>query len=76
MSQTLGARYDELVIKISKAEDEQRMQKGDNSVERGILFRLYAERDRVLQDISTFGRDYIPGQNTEPIGDTSYVSFG
>ena len=75
MAQTLGERYDSLISKIDKAEDAQRMQKGEHSVERGILFRLYEERDRVLEDINIFGRNYIPGQNTQPIGDTSLVSF-
>lgn len=75
MSQTLGQRYDELIVKISTTEDGQRYQKGENSVDRGILFRLYDERSRVLEDISIYGRNYTLGQNTEPMGDTSLVSF-
>ncbi len=76
LAQALGQRFIDISSKIDKAESAQRYQTGDKQVERGILFRLYAERDRVLEDINTFGSAYIPGQNTEPMGDISYVSFG
>lgn len=76
MSKTLGQELAEVKTRIIEAQAAQRYQKGENSVERGILFRLYAERDLLLEKIHAFGSNYVEGQNTEPMGDTSFVSFG
>lgn len=75
MAKTLGQRLDDLNAKIDNAEKAQSYQNGEKQIARGTLFRLYEERDRVLDDIAAYGRNYIPGQNTSPMGDTSFVSF-
>jgi len=76
MAKTLGERLDSLETKIDNAENVQSYQTGSGEqVVKGALFRLYEERDRLLDKISIYGRNYIEGQNTEPMGDTSLVSF-
>lgn len=39
------------------------------------LRELRASRRELLENINTFGSNYIMGQETEPSGDTSFVSF-
>lgn len=76
MSKTLGQQYDSILIKIDKAEESQSYQTESGlQLIRGTLFRLYEERDRLLEKIERYGRNYIEGQNTSPVGDTAYVSF-
>lgn len=75
MSKTLGQQYDSILIKIDKAEESQSYQTGSEQLTRGQLSSLYAERNRLLEKIERYGRNYIEGQNTSPAGDTSYVSF-
>lgn len=75
MPQTLGEELAEVKTRIKETQVAQRYQKGENSVDRAILFRLYAERDTLVEKINMFGSNYIEGQNTEPMGDTSLVSF-
>ena len=73
---TLGEQYDSILVKIDNAENVQSYQTSSGEqVVKGTLFRLYEERDRILEKIERFGRNYIEGQNTTPIGDTSLVSF-
>jgi len=75
LPQTLGEELAEVKTRIKETQVAQRYQKGENSVDRAILFRLYAERDTLVEKINMFGSNYIEGQNTEPMGDTSLVSF-
>ena len=76
MSKTLGQQYDSILIKIDKAEESQSYQTGSGEqLTRGQLSSLYAERNRLLEKIERYGRNYIEGQNTSPVGDTAYVSF-
>ncbi|MGJ0341652.1 hypothetical protein NG769_04245 [Aliarcobacter cryaerophilus] len=76
MAKTLGQQYDSILIKIDKAEESQSYQTGSGEqLVRGQLSTLYAERNRLLEKIERYGRNYIEGQNTSPAGDTSYVSF-
>lgn len=76
MAKTLGERLDSLETKIDNAENVQSYQTGDGSqVVKGTLFRLYEERDRLLEKIERYGRNYIEGQNTTSMGDVSLVSF-
>ena len=76
MSKTLGEQYDSILIKIDEAEESQSYQtRSGEQLLRGTLFRLYEERDRLLSKIERYGRNYIEGQNTSPVGDTAYVSF-
>ena len=76
MSKTLGQQYDSILIKIDKAEESQSYQTGSGEqLVRGQLSTLYAERNRLLEKIERYGRNYIEGQNTSPVGDTAYVSF-
>ncbi|WP_026804690.1 hypothetical protein [Aliarcobacter lanthieri] len=76
MSRTLGEIYDSILIKIDKAEESQSYQTGSGEqLVRGQLSTLYAERNRLLEKIERYGRNYIEGQNTSPAGDTAYVSF-
>lgn len=76
MSKTLGEQYDSILIKIDKAEESQSYQTGSGEqLTRGQLSSLYAERNRLLEKIERYGRNYIEVQNTSPAGDTSYVSF-
>ena len=76
MSKTLGQQYDSILIKIDKAEESQSYQTGSGEqLVRGQLSTLYAERNRLLEKIERYGRNYIEGQNTSPAGDISYVSF-
>ena len=76
MSKTLGQQYDSILIKIDKAEESQSYQTGSGEqLVRGQLSTLYAERNRLLEKIERYGRNYIEGQNTSPAGDTAYVSF-
>lgn len=72
---TLGQQYNQILEDIKSAQSSQSYQAGDKQLSRGTLFRLYEERDRLLEKITTYGRDYIEGQNTAPMGDTSVVSF-
>lgn len=76
MSKTLGQQYDSILIQIEKAQESQSYQTGSGEqLVRGTLFRLYEERNRLLEKIERYGRNYIEGQNTSPVGDTAYVSF-
>jgi hypothetical protein len=76
MSKTLGEKFDSIETKIDNAENVQSYQTGDGSqIVKGTLFRLYEERDRLLEKIERYGRNYIEGQNTTPMGDVSLVSF-
>ncbi|WP_151950348.1 hypothetical protein [Aliarcobacter butzleri] len=76
MARTLGELYDSLLIKIDKAENSQSYQTGSGEqLVRGQLSTLYNERNKLLEKIERYGRNYIEGQNTSPTGDTSYVSF-
>lgn len=76
MPKTIGELYDSILTKIEKAEESQSYQTGSGEqLVRGQLSTLYAERNRLLEKIERYGRNYIEGQNTSPTGDTSYVSF-
>lgn len=76
MAKTLGERLDSLETKIDNAENVQSYQTSSGEqITKGALSRLYEERDRLLEKISIYGRNHIEGQNTEPMGDTSYASF-
>ena len=76
MPKTIGELYDSILVKIEKAEESQSYQTGSGEqLVRGQLSTLYAERNRLLEKIERYGRNYIEGQNTSPAGDTSYVSF-
>jgi hypothetical protein len=76
MAETLGDRYDSIMKKIDKAETAQSYQTSSGSQKTaGTLFRMYEEKDRLLEKINGYGRNYIEGQNTEPMGDTSLASF-
>lgn len=76
MPKTIGELYDSILIKIEKAEESQSYQTGSGEqLVRGQLSTLYAERNRLLEKIERYSRNYIEGQNTSPTGDTSYVSF-
>lgn len=48
---------------------------GDKSVKSEDLSSLRVLRKEILENISYFGSGYIMGQDTEPSGDTSLVSF-
>ncbi|MFY4859098.1 hypothetical protein ACOTVM_00935 [Aliarcobacter butzleri] len=76
MPKNIGELYDSILIKIEKAEESQSYQTGSGEqLVRGQLSTLYAERNRLLEKIERYGRNYIEGQNTAPTGDTSYASF-
>lgn len=76
MSKTLGEKYDSIETKIDAAENVQQYQTSSGEqITKGTLFRLYEERDRLLEKIERYGRNYIEGQNTTPMGDISLVSF-
>ena len=76
MSKTLGQQYDSILIQIEKTQESQSYQTGSGEqLVRRTLFRLYEERNRGEIKIERYGRNYIEGQNTSPVGDTSYVSF-
>lgn len=76
MAKTLGEQYDSILIKIDNAENVQQYQTSlGEQITKGTLFRLYEERDRLLEKIERYGRNYIEGQNTTPMGDVSLVSF-
>ena len=73
---TIGERYDSIMIQIEKAETAQSYQTSSGEqLSRGTLFRLYEERDRILDKITTYGSNYEDGHNITPMGDTSLVSF-
>ncbi|MCG3671979.1 hypothetical protein [Aliarcobacter butzleri] len=76
MPKTIGELYDSILIKIEKAEESQSYQTGSGEqLVRGQLSTLYAERNRLLEKIERYGRNYIEGQNTSPTSDTAYASF-
>lgn len=76
MAKTIGEQYDSILIKIDNAENVQQYQTSSGEqITKGTLFRLYEERDRLLEKIERYGRNYIEGQNTTPMGDVSLVSF-
>ena len=76
MSKTLGEKFDSIETKIDAAENVQQYQTSSGEqITKGTLFRLYEERDRLLEKIERYGRNYIEGQNTTPMGDVSLVSF-
>lgn len=76
MSKTLGEKYDSIETKIDAAENVQQYQTSSGEqITKGTLFRLYEERDRLLEKIERYGRNYIEGQNTTSMGDVSLVSF-
>ena len=58
MAKTRGERLDSLEIKIDNAENVQSYQTSSgNQVIKGTLFRLYEERDRILDKINSYGRN-------------------
>lgn len=76
MPKTIGELYDSILIKIEKAEESQSYQTGSGEqLVRGQLSTLYNERNRLLEKIERYGRNYIEGQNTSQTGDTSFASF-
>ncbi len=76
MAKTIGEQYDSILTKIDAAENVQQYQTSSGeSITKGTLFRLYEERDRLLEKIERYGRNYIEGQNTTLMGDVSLVSF-
>ena len=76
MTKTIGEQYDSILIKIDNAENAQSYQTSSGEqLTKGNLSVLYKERDRLLDKIERYGRNYIDGQNTTPMGDTSLVSF-
>jgi len=75
MAQTLGQRLADINTKIDKAENAQSYQNGDKQVSRGLLFRMYKERDSILSKIEQFGVNYIEGQTTSPKKAFAHVSF-
>lgn len=76
MPKTIGELYDSILTKIEKAEEAQSYQTGSGEqLVRGQLSTLYNERNKLLEKIERYGRNYIEGQNTSPTGDISYVSF-
>ncbi len=76
MAKTLGEKYDSIETKIDAAESVQQYQTSSGEqITKGTLYRLYEERDRLLEKIERYGRNHIEGQNTTPMGDISLVSF-
>lgn len=76
MAKTLGEKFDSIETKIDNAENVQQYQTSSGEqITKGTLFRLYEERDRLLEKIERYGRNHIEGQNTTPMGDVSLVSF-
>ncbi len=75
MAKTLGEQLDETQDAISKALTAQSYQTGDTEINRASLFRLEEREEKLIAKIERYGRNYIEGQNTSPIGDTSLVSF-
>jgi len=73
---TLGEQYEQILEDIRMAQGSQSLQYADGKqINRGALFRLYHERDNLLEKINTYGRNYIEGLNSEPSSDTSLVEF-
>ncbi|QKF72780.1 hypothetical protein AFAEC_0589 [Aliarcobacter faecis] len=76
MARTIGELYDSILFQIEKTQESQSYQTESGAqLTRGQLSTLYAERNRLLEKIEQYGRNYIEGQNTAPIGDISLVSF-
>lgn len=76
MAKTLGEKYDSIETKIDASESVQQYQTSSGEqITKGTLYRLYEERDRLLEKIERYGRNHIEGQNTTPMGDISLVSF-
>jgi FixJ family two-component response regulator len=75
VAQTLGEQLDAVQDAITKTLTAQSYQKGDNQISRAALSKLEAREEKLLAKIQAYGRNYIEGQNSEPIGDTSLVSF-
>lgn len=75
MAKTLGERLDELQESIETTQKSQAYQTGDNQLTRASLSSLYLQEERLLSKIAIYGRNYIEGSNTEPMGKVSFVSF-
>jgi hypothetical protein len=76
MAKTIGDQYDAILLKIENAEGVQSYQTSSGEqMTKANLAVLYKERDRILDKIEIYGRNYIDGQNTTPMGDVSLVSF-
>lgn len=76
MAKTIGEQYDSILIKIDNAENVQSYQTSSGEqMTKANLSVLYKERDRLLDKIERYGRNYIDGQNTTSMGDVSLVSF-
>jgi len=73
--QTLGQELAEVNKSITSVLNAKEYTKGENSRKSEDLRELRMLRKEILDNISYFGANYIMGQDIEPCGDTSLVSF-
>ena len=73
--QTLGQELAEVNKSITSVLNAKEYTKGENSRKSEDLRELRMLRKEILDNISYFGSNYVMGQDTEPCGDTSLVSF-
>ena len=71
---TLGTRYDELLTRVTKAEEAEEYGVGGDKVRRNLQ-ELYKELSRVESMIAMHGRDYDPANPPLPQRGKREVSF-
>lgn len=75
MAKTLGQQLDAVQTAITAVESSQSYELDGRKLTRADLSTLYKREDNLISKIETYGRDYIPGQNTKPMRRCVNVRF-
>lgn len=67
MAKTLGQQLDAVQTAITAVESSQSYKLDGRELTRADLSTLYKREDDLISKIENYGRDYIPGQNTQPM---------
>lgn len=73
MGKTLGTRYEELLVRVEKAEEAVEYGVAGDKVRRDLEF-LHKELRRIEEQIAVYGRDYDPS-NPPPQRGKRDISF-
>lgn len=75
MAKTLGQQLDAVQTAITAVESSQSYELDGRKLTRADLSTLYKREDDLISKIESYGRDYIPGQNTQPMRRSVNVRF-
>lgn len=75
MAKTLGQQLDAVQAAIEAVESSQSYEMNGRKLTRADLAVLYRREESLVSKIDAHGRDYIPGQNTQPVKMYAPVRF-